>query len=90
MCVFISLGHGIDVVWQFSPYTTLGKPVKKLKIYMVQYKQNCSSNNIIVQTADMHQLNKKDQRYSEIQIEGVKLFPKGITRGEIKGDDVGM
>lgn len=90
MCVFISLGHGIDVVWQLSPILPSENLLNKLKIYMVQYKQNCSSHNIIVQTADMHQLNEKDQRYSEIQIEGVKLFPKGETRGEIKGDDVGM
>lgn len=35
----------------------------------------------------MHQLNKKT---SEFRIEGVKLFQRGVTKVEIKGDDTEM
>lgn len=44
----------------------------------------------IAQTADMHRLNEKDPRYSEMRIKGAKVFKKGVTKSAIKGNDSGM
>lgn len=47
----------------------------------------CQCHDIEFKTVDKHLIDEQDSRYSEIR---VKVVEKGVTKGELNGNDTGM